>query len=157
MAIINRSPLSFDRFDNDRLTHAMTRILGLGWDKKSSGQTKTIQFLCSLQLFQSRMKLSWRRLILSKCGPQMNRHEQKIESNLANISKRRSRLRTVHNHLFEKPTFRQLVACLSHPAGFGGSTLSTIHSGPSLRAEAETFCALQISRCNECNVIGSWQ
>ena len=59
MIIIYRNPLSFDRFDNDRLTHAMTRILGLGWDKKSSGQTKTIQFLCSLQLFQSRMKLSW--------------------------------------------------------------------------------------------------
>ena len=52
----------------------------------------------------------------------MNKNEQKIEFNSAYISKRRSRLRTVHNTsiFFRSQLFGcQLVACLSHPAGFG--------------------------------------
>ena len=48
----------------------------------------------------------------------MNRHEQKIESNLAYISKRRSRLRTVHKHLFEKPTFWLSTGCLLITSGW---------------------------------------
>ena len=48
----------------------------------------------------------------------MNRHEQKIEFNSAYISKRRSRLRTVHKHLFEKPTFRLSTSCLLITSGW---------------------------------------
>ena len=40
MAIIYRSLLSFDRFDNDRLTHAMTQVLVWGETRRVAVEQK---------------------------------------------------------------------------------------------------------------------
>ena len=47
MAIIYRSLLSFDRFDNDRLTHAMTRVLVWGETRRVAVEQKRSSF-CAL-------------------------------------------------------------------------------------------------------------